>query len=248
MELRPERLKYHPFLVSRNLPIKPGNITEVIAAAIANDVEIGEKEGEGGEKGMEEDVVEKVIQHGEDEETLALVAALAQETSPVRSLRKRTSGGSMDNGETPRSIKRLRRSVRGTVPVSPVARRGRSSRILDEVIVVDGDGEGEEPHQNGIDVDVTEGEEKGVSQGKEREMEVGNDPSGALEEEEVVEEMEISASADEPKTKAAENGSMMGKPPSENTQVDAVLDTKQAGEEEADEDAEGEDDEEYNEG
>lgn len=140
LELAPERLKYHPFLVTRN-PIKPpgalakaalvtsnGNSATAQAVSIANDpiVKDGIVEGrENGGKDVPAELEETVL-HGEDRATLDLVKALAHQ-SPQRNLRKRTS--SELNTPAPNSLKKLRSSdrIKVTSSVSPSRRVGTRS-------------------------------------------------------------------------------------------------------------------------
>ncbi len=112
--LRPERLKYHPFLVTRNPAKPPGAIAK--ATLMAGTTRVNSEAAEStpsevvetpnGEKGNE---VEKVVAAGEDQATLALVAALSTSDSPKRNLRKR---GSEEMSSEP--VKRLRRGDTGT--------------------------------------------------------------------------------------------------------------------------------------
>jgi hypothetical protein len=84
-------LKYHPFLVSRE--IKP-------ASTIAQIPDVGEDE----EDEVEQTPDPEVINHGEDKATLALVAKLSED--PVRSLRKRPASTS----SAPDSMERRQRT------------------------------------------------------------------------------------------------------------------------------------------
>ncbi|KAK1921043.1 hypothetical protein DB88DRAFT_444285 [Papiliotrema laurentii] len=140
LELAPERLKYHPFLVTRN-PIKPpgalakaalvtsnGNSATAQAVSIANDpiVKDGIVEGrENGGKDVPAELEETVL-HGEDRATLDLVKALAHQ-SPQRNLRKRTS--SELNTPAPNSLKKLRSSDRIKGMNGTPSRRRKSTAV-----------------------------------------------------------------------------------------------------------------------
>ena len=131
LQLAPERLKYHPFLVTRN-PTKPPAILASATLAAAYDDPAATLAAEGDLQldtavdgtgpttdGSVTHEPEEIVQHGEDRATLALVAALSHE-SPQRSLRTRT--GSELNTPAPNSVKRLRGSDRSKHSVSPAHR------------------------------------------------------------------------------------------------------------------------------
>lgn len=133
LELRPERLKYHPFLVSRTGPLKPGAADAAIAALAGAAVD-GDGVADAAPAAVDDDEanpvdpVQDVILHGEDPETLALVAALAHEESPKRSLRKRNSvSEEVAEGGTPKP-KRARRSTRPAPVVDLSGLQRRASR------------------------------------------------------------------------------------------------------------------------
>lgn len=133
LELAPERLKYHPFLVTRH-PIKPpGSIAK--AALVANnpnsaghvDPEVDELASSPGDGENQMDV-EEDVQHGEDRATLDLVQALAHE-SPQRSLRHRTS--SELNSRSRSAVRRLRpRDTASADKTTPTRRSMRGTRSL----------------------------------------------------------------------------------------------------------------------
>ncbi len=91
LSLRPERLKYHPFLVTRNPAKPPGALAK--ATLMASAVRVYDStpsevvETPDGEMGND---LERVVA-GEDQATLALVAALSGSMSPKRRLMKRES-------------------------------------------------------------------------------------------------------------------------------------------------------------
>lgn len=168
--LRPERLKYHPFLVTRN-PVKPpgalAKATLMSANRVADSTPSEVVETPNGEIRNE---VEKVVA-GEDPATLALVAALSSE-SPERRLRKRESeevnlepvkrlrsGGS----NTPNGMKR--RSLRNVVDEHTPMRetRGRVNEIRAEVrnAMMDDPSETEEEEEERIEIRPGEGDDGG---------------------------------------------------------------------------------------
>ncbi|ORX38192.1 hypothetical protein BD324DRAFT_619910 [Kockovaella imperatae] len=132
LTLRPERLKYHPFLVSRNAPKPPGALAR--ATLMANNPnqrrEKGDETGRhingkvepprghaeadasGGQAGKEDamETPEKV-NAGQDQATLELVARLSGGTG--RNLRHRTTSVVFDPDDQP-SSKRLRTSRSAT--------------------------------------------------------------------------------------------------------------------------------------
>jgi len=132
LTLRPERLKYHPFLVTRN-PVKPPGIiakATLMSATVRVDHSTPSEvvETPNGNDGLEMDS-EKVVL-GEDPATLALVAALSASVSPKRSLRKRGSDEviieplkRLRSAETPNGMGR-RSASRGTItPNGSLTRR-----------------------------------------------------------------------------------------------------------------------------
>lgn len=99
-----DRLKYHPFLVSRD-PVKPpGTIAKTTLMSNQADADAD---------GEEEVEPEEIINHGEDRATLDLVAKLA-EVSPVRSLRKRPASTSAPNSADSKRPRRARSSLLNT--------------------------------------------------------------------------------------------------------------------------------------
>ena len=122
LTLQPDRLKYHPFLVTRNPAKSPGAIAR--ATLVANNPN-AQRAGESASS-REEEVVEtpatdgegegdERVVAGEDRATLDLVAELS--VSPKRNLRKRTSGEL--NSESVKA--RLRKSERrgSATPFAP---------------------------------------------------------------------------------------------------------------------------------
>jgi hypothetical protein len=90
LKLNPDRLKYHPFLVTRNPAKPPGIIAK--ATLMANNPN-AHKDDEVAQRGREDGRItpngaDGLINHGEDQATLDLVAALS--ASPKRSLRRRS--------------------------------------------------------------------------------------------------------------------------------------------------------------
>jgi hypothetical protein len=163
--LRPERLKYHPFLVSRDPPKPPGILAQAtlmqMHASRADTESTSNREVVATPADEGKDPAEKVVA-GEDSETLALVVSLS--ASPKRSLRKRASEeewltrkrlrsdlSSPVNGrslrgtasaevlELPTRIRRSMQEVQAeAVPVEPEAAR------IEDADGGDGDAEGEE--------------------------------------------------------------------------------------------------------
>jgi hypothetical protein len=144
LTLNPERLKYHPFLVTRNPPKPPGMLaqatlmpghTHAALAAHAQhqqqsthaDLKRDDSESTtnrevvatpaGDDVSSSKDTTDRIVA-GEDAETLALVASLS--VSPRRNLRKRAS-----EELTQSARKKLRSS---DVPSSPINGRRRSLR------------------------------------------------------------------------------------------------------------------------
>ena len=130
--LKPERLKYHPFLVSRNPAKPPGALARATLMANnpnrarasdaarqpvnrdATDTPLESKNGDVAEVDgvMEVDGEEQVVA-GEDQATLELVARLVD--SPRRTLRKRPA--SETNGDIEPTRKKLRSSDRLSSPL-----------------------------------------------------------------------------------------------------------------------------------
>ncbi|WVQ95279.1 hypothetical protein IAU59_002374 [Kwoniella sp. CBS 9459] len=112
LKLRPERLKYHPFLVTRNPTLTSDERVEATleAAGLSTDVSDGVTMAVVEQK-KEED--EAAVIHGEDKATLELVASLS--ASPARSLRRGRKRPSEDIESPSRSVRsRMRSSVNGS--------------------------------------------------------------------------------------------------------------------------------------
>ncbi|ORY32175.1 hypothetical protein BCR39DRAFT_524465 [Naematelia encephala] len=137
LKLTPERLKYHPFLVSRDPPKPPGLLAQATLMTGTNTVTRDEDTPSTSNKeivatpqpnGEALDDINGVIDvagqvvAGEDQATLDLVAALSE--SPIRSLRKRT------NSATPTTERstRLRSQMHQTPPKENGYGRRRSLR------------------------------------------------------------------------------------------------------------------------
>lgn len=138
LTLKPDRLKYHPFLVTRD-PVKPpGTIAKATlmaagAGGAGLDLDNADADADPGTGMGKEDETPEVIAHGQDKATLQLVAKLSE--SPARSLRKRPASSSepasVDRSTRPRSKRARhdsgpqqqvdttpRRSTRGSAPAS----------------------------------------------------------------------------------------------------------------------------------
>ena len=117
LTLAPERLKYHPFLVTRN-PIKPpGAIAQAtLKASHGNDNTNGNIDGTDQRQadGRTDALETNKVVHGEDQATLDLVAALS--ASPKRSLRARTSSEYQTGAVSP------------SAPATPAGRTTRAAR------------------------------------------------------------------------------------------------------------------------
>lgn len=131
LTLKHERVKYHPFLVSRD-PVKPPGFLAKATLTQGNIITTDADNGAVAE--VEDDP--QVINHGRDEATLQLVAKLSE--SPVRSLRKRPASSSepasMDRSR-PKRARRTMNQVYGHVE-SP-RRSGRGMRVADAPLDVE---------------------------------------------------------------------------------------------------------------
>ena len=105
LTLKHDRLKYHPFLVSRD-PVKPPGF--LAKATLTAGSATNGPDPNGNEGGMVQDDPE-IVNHGQDEATLQLVAKLSE--SPVRSLRKRPASGSEPASIDRSRPKRARRTM-----------------------------------------------------------------------------------------------------------------------------------------
>jgi hypothetical protein len=134
LTLKFDRLKYHPFLVSRE--IKPPTSIAIIKHVDSKSVDsIPEPEVET----PDADADPEVINHGQDKATLDLVARLAEEGEGVRSLRKRSSTSrAPDSGG-----KRLRTRSANTVVVESPRRSLRATAPVVETPTADLDLDGE---------------------------------------------------------------------------------------------------------
>jgi len=154
LTLKFDRLKYHPFLVSRE--IKPIPTLKSILANNNNNHESKSVDSIPEPEVETPDADPEVINHGQDKATLELVARLAEEGEGVRSLRKRTSTAPDSEGKRLRTrsantvmVESPRRSLRATAPATaPV-----------EEVDLDLDGDWEvDPIDEDLDEDA-EGEE-----------------------------------------------------------------------------------------
>lgn len=167
LTLKPDRLKYHPFLVTRD-PIKPPNTiakaaltagTTAAAAASGADEEDTLTSLHGG---TEDDP--ETVNHGQDKATLELVAKLSE--SPARSLRKRPATSPPDSAGRDRQTRQKR--ARQTTDLTPRrSTRGAAAAVTGvpdpEAIEVDaspsravngnGSGSGEVVTEFDVDVD-----------------------------------------------------------------------------------------------
>lgn len=155
LTLKFDRLKYHPFLVTRE--IKP---IPTLKSILANNNNHESKSVDSIPEPEVEtpDADPEVINHGQDKATLELVARLAEEGEGVRSLRKRASIAPDSEG------KRLRTRLANTVVVESPRRSMRATATaptanaeVDLDLDLDGDWE-VEPIDEDLDEDA-EGEE-----------------------------------------------------------------------------------------
>jgi hypothetical protein len=157
LTLKFDRLKYHPFLVTRE--IKP---IPTLKSILANNNNNNNHESKSVDSIPEPEVETpdadpEVINHGQDKATLELVARLAEEGEGVRSLRKRTSTAPDSEG------KRLRTRSANTVIVESPRRSLRATATaptaMNEEVDLDLDGDWEvDPIDEDLDEDA-EGEE-----------------------------------------------------------------------------------------
>lgn len=157
LTLKYDRLKYHPFLVSRD-PVKPpGTIAKTTLMANHS-----EEQDEIVVPALTEP--EEVINHGEDRATLELVAKLSG-TSPIRSLRKRPGSSAPNSEESQRRTRQ--RSKSGVLDTPRRSTRGVAGGVADSPLRavnanggVNGDVEGDEDGEWEEDEDMdAEGEE-----------------------------------------------------------------------------------------
>ncbi|OCF41081.1 hypothetical protein I317_05092 [Kwoniella heveanensis CBS 569] len=114
LKLRPERLKYHPFLVTRNPTLTSDERVEATIEAAG--LPTGASQGQDRDADVEmvadtqKEEDEEAVIHGEDKATLELVATLS--ASPARSLRRSRKRPSEEIESPSRSVRsRMRSSV-----------------------------------------------------------------------------------------------------------------------------------------
>ncbi|WVR09292.1 hypothetical protein IAU60_006357 [Kwoniella sp. DSM 27419] len=236
LQLRPDRLKYHPFLVTRNPTAPPEEVAQATleAAGLAPEAEAN---GTSAELVADPD---DVI-HGTDKATLDLVASLS--VSPARNLRRKRS----EETESPaRSIRS--RSINGGIPgPSPLSRRSlRGMTTLPIAVDVDdaelSAGQAHVPAEvvivNGHGPISSDSRRRRILSSEEVE-EVEQVEKADVDEEEEVEEIELDKVQKSPAKVASDEGAgrdeAAGEPESE-PDLDA---------EGEDEDAEGEDEDEW---
>lgn len=257
LELAPERLKYHPFLVTRNPAKPPGAIAKAtLMANNPNAVHAAEmaQEQDGADLASKPGDHDDPILLGEDQATLDLVKALANE-SPQRNLRKRTSS---ELNSTPlQSVKRLRsmdeRNMKSTSPKSP-SKSTRQSRRHESL-------------PEGVDLHNRNGHANGGGRSRLQDAaEIGMDEDAEGEEEEPVEDVSVQITPkghpykhtngsnkvdtgeesddplrlDTPNAKQRQKGELQKR-----KEIQEDVSDEDADAEGEDEDAEGEDDEEY---
>lgn len=171
-----DRLKYHPFLVSRD-PVKPpGTIAK--ATLMSNQLDQDQDQDQDEDQHLEDQILglvpkahanadgveaepEEIINQGEDKATLDLVAKLAV-SSPARSLRKRPASTSAPNSAES-NHKRPRRARTGS-SVLGTPRRSTRGGVDSPLRKMNGNGTGDGVEEDGewevedLDVDA-EGEE-----------------------------------------------------------------------------------------
>jgi hypothetical protein len=155
LTLKFDRLKYHPFLVTRE--IKPIPTLKSILANNNNNHESKSVDSIPEPEVETPDADPEVINHGQDKATLELVARLAEEGEGVRSLRKRTSTAPDSEG------KRLRTRSANTIIVESPRRSMRAAATAtaptaNEEVELDLDGDWEVDPIDDLDDDA-EGEE-----------------------------------------------------------------------------------------
>jgi hypothetical protein len=131
LTLKHDRLKYHPFLVSRD-PVKPPGFLAkaTLAGGAAVDVDVN---GTDHDNALDSQVAvveddPEIVNHGKDEATLQLVAKLSE--SPVRSLRKRPATSSEPASVDRSRPKRARRTMNQVYGhIDSPRRSGRSSAV-----------------------------------------------------------------------------------------------------------------------
>jgi hypothetical protein len=143
LALAPERLKYHPFLVSRNPAKPPGILAKAtLMANNPNSLNAAEVVAEIDDSGLPSTQTEilptpdEITLHGEDQATLDLVQALAH-ASPQRSLRKRASSERNSSLTPLSSVKRLRSmdSTKASITQTPSTRHSRRVGSMREELV-----------------------------------------------------------------------------------------------------------------
>lgn len=159
LTLKFDRLKYHPFLVSREKPMP------TLKSILANNNHAPSKSVDSVPEPEVEtpDADPEVINHGQDKATLDLVARLAEEGEGTRSLRKRQSQSTAPDSEGKKRIRT--RSANSTVVIESPKRSIRASAPVNLVeqdvdMELDLDGDWEVDDLNGGDEDEdAEGEE-----------------------------------------------------------------------------------------